>query len=105
MKKNLQIKKFIDKKICGLGEKFPEKSLSFQVNIPEDLEYELEEQTFSILLDNLLSNAIKFSPEKVKIKIYADEKSFSVSDNGSGISDEEQEKIWEKFYRKDTKKE
>jgi len=55
------------------------------------------------LLDNIFSNAIKFSPKKVHLIIQADTNSFSIEDNGPGIDTHQSEKIWDKFYRKDTK--
>jgi len=55
------------------------------------------------LLDNLLSNAIKFSPEGSEVKLTADREgewvSISVVDQGPGIAEAEQSRIFERFYR------
>ena len=52
---------------------------------------------------NLLSNAIKYSPhaDRVVIRIFADAENayVSVQDFGIGISETEQEKIFERFYQ------
>ena len=48
---------------------------------------------------------MKFSPENMQIEIEASREGFSVKDNGTGISEVDSEKIWEKFYRTDTNKE
>lgn len=58
------------------------------------------------ILYNLLSNAIKFTPKKGKIEVSArmlDEKMvrISVSDSGPGVSQEDREKIFEKFRQVD----
>lgn len=57
------------------------------------------------LLSNLLSNAVKYSPEGgvISIDAYAEEGSviISVADQGIGIPQSLQEKIFEKFYRID----
>ena len=52
---------------------------------------------------NLLSNAIKFSAENSSIKIYAwfnkDQFTLSVKDNGIGISEEDKQHLFERFFR------
>jgi signal transduction histidine kinase len=55
---------------------------------------------------NLLSNAIKYTPAggAVKVTASADEKTFwlKVHDTGAGIRADEQDKIFQPFYRGDT---
>ena len=56
------------------------------------------------VLINFINNAIKYSPasNRIEIRIYKtgnDKVSVSVKDFGIGISKEEQEKIFERFYR------
>jgi len=55
------------------------------------------------VVSNLLSNAIKYSPEDSDIIVHVSNISnfikFSVTDQGMGISEEEQSKIFERFYR------
>ena len=59
--------------------------------------------SLKLIVDNLLSNAIKFSPEGnvISITIKKDNNFLVVvvEDNGRGISSEEQEKIFELFYK------
>lgn len=54
-------------------------------------------------LSNLIENAIKYSGTEVDIQIVVlwndDQVELTVSDNGIGISPEEQSKVFEKFYR------
>lgn len=102
VKNDIKIKKYFEKKIIEIQESFPEKTISYELDVSPELHYNIEETTFSILMNNLLSNAIKFSPKNTKIFISADEKYFSIEDNWPGISAKDKEKIWEKFYRKDT---
>lgn len=57
------------------------------------------------ILYNLCDNAIKYNKEDGKVKIILDRKDrtarMSVSDTGIGIPKEEQERIFERFYRVD----
>jgi signal transduction histidine kinase len=55
------------------------------------------------LLDNLLSNALKFTPERGHITVSLDTEGhsalLSVADDGMGISAQEQERVFERFFR------
>lgn len=56
-------------------------------------------------LRNLIENAIRYSPENTKVGIGISEKKgqvrISVKDQGPGIPDDEQDRIFERFYRVD----
>lgn len=58
-----------------------------------------------LMVSNLLSNAIKYSPEKSSVAISLErlqtEARVTVSDHGPGIDPEEQQKIFDRFYRTD----
>jgi signal transduction histidine kinase len=55
------------------------------------------------LLDNLISNAIKFTPRggRVSVQLSAGDGlvRFEVSDTGIGISEQERERLFERFFR------
>jgi signal transduction histidine kinase len=55
------------------------------------------------ILMNLLSNAIKYSPKKTNININIEENdqyvSFEIQDQGIGVPKEEQDKLFERFFR------
>jgi PAS domain S-box-containing protein len=62
-----------------------------------------DKQIMRNILLNLVSNAIKFSPERKTIKIHTNvsdrEIKIEVSDEGIGIPKEEQEHLFERFFR------
>ena len=60
---------------------------------------------FAKVIDQLLSNAIKFSPEGSEVTVglhgTEDELRFSISDHGMGMTEEEQDQAFTKFFRAD----
>jgi len=61
----------------------------------------VDAQRFEQVLANLISNAVKFSPKGETVKIFAEETGeyvrISVKDNGEGIPEEFQPRVFEKF--------
>ena len=55
------------------------------------------------VIENLLSNAVKFSPESEDVDIHldrgADEVAMAVIDRGAGISADELDRVFERYYR------
>ena len=68
-----------------------------------DLQVHADAMRFKQVLTNLVGNAIKFTPESGRIELVArhmgDQVRIEVRDNGSGIAPEEQQRIFEAFYR------
>lgn len=64
-----------------------------------------DEMKLSLAISNLVENAIKYTPDggTVKITVDADHQNtfITVADTGMGISEEEQSKIFTRFYRID----
>ena len=66
---------------------------------------EIDETKFTLAVSNLVENAIKYNRENgwVHVSLNADHKYFyvKVEDSGIGIPEEDQEHIFERFYRVD----
>jgi two-component system sensor histidine kinase BaeS len=81
-----------------------EKGLAWEVQIPPELpDTMMDPERMAQALGNLLSNAIKFTPPggqlSVTVGMEAESLTIQVEDSGPGILADEQEKIFEPFYR------
>ena len=84
-----------------------EKQIKFKINSDVKLIFQTDKDRLSQVFDNLILNAIDFVPKKNgKIEISIDKQDenlvFCVKDNGIGISKEEQQNLFKKFYQVDT---
>jgi hypothetical protein len=80
------------------------KNIKFIIEIQEGIEYFSEWAIINTILQNLIENAIKYSTTSnpfVKVSIFQDEPNLKlmVEDNGHGIDDLHQAKIFDMFYR------
>jgi signal transduction histidine kinase len=69
---------------------------------PEKLQIPANRALLTIAFNNIISNAYKFSDnQRVQCDLYADnsEINISITDSGIGIPIEEQERVFESFYR------
>jgi two-component system, OmpR family, phosphate regulon sensor histidine kinase PhoR len=73
--------------------------------VPEDLCALMDEQQVARVVGNLLHNAIKFTPDGGIVSISAeavdDDIRVCVADSGPGIPEDEQARIFERFYKQD----
>lgn len=75
----------------------------------EELTMVFDEDKIGKIMMNLLSNAFKFTPEGGRVDVYlnllpvkenqAEQFEIKISDTGIGISDEDKERIFERFYQ------
>ena len=105
-KENTNIIPLIESEIQSMQILAEEKHITFSLIKEPDLpEIPIHADSIVRALNNLLSNAIKYSPENGRIKVRAEiarDPNFievSVEDQGCGIPEEHQKKIFERFYR------
>lgn len=81
------------------------KNIAINFDAKKDVTIEADEVKLNLAISNLVENGIKYTPEDGSVKISLDCDStdcyITVQDTGIGISEEEQSKVFERFYRVD----
>ena len=82
-----------------------EKDIQISTRIEEVPEVYGDAELLGIAVQNLVENAVRYSPEHTKVDIWvhrvADQLLVEVADQGVGIPEDEQKRIFERFYRVD----
>ena len=83
-----------------------ERGISLEHEVEDEIWVDGNPALLSRLLSNLISNAYRYGKDdghiKVRLKKSQDEVTLSVSDDGIGISREDKEKIFRRFYQADS---
>ncbi len=82
---------------------FKDRGIVFESNVKE-LEISLDFDLFRRAVNNLIINALTHNPQETKVKISVDmnanqEACIYISDNGKGMSNEEQAELFNRYYR------
>jgi two-component system OmpR family sensor kinase/two-component system sensor histidine kinase QseC len=81
-----------------------ERDITIELIAPQSVTIEGDANMLRILIRNLLDNAIRYSPRggSVRASVLADDDraSFIVEDNGPGVPEEDYERVFNRFYRK-----
>lgn len=85
----------------------PPKPITIDIDIkPQNLSIQADKIHFGNIISNLIENAIKYSNDSVNIKLSAYKNAentiISICDDGIGIPDNAQDRIFDKFYRVST---
>ena len=96
----------IDEVLSAMQYDLTEKQIQVSVDVPDDLPLLVTDQLrFSQIINNLVSNAFKYSPDQATLGISASRQDefvrIDIADSGVGISDENQAKLFSKFFRAD----
>ncbi|MCH8545460.1 MAG: hybrid sensor histidine kinase/response regulator [Cryomorphaceae bacterium] len=101
----VNVKEVIDEVLDSLRATITLHKANINIDIDEQLEWSLDDFRLRIILNNLLSNAVNFKRENVEliinisVKVENDVLTVSVTDNGMGIEEEVQSKIFKMFFR------
>jgi len=103
--KETNINKLIEdilKRLCPLAE---QKNIELLYEDNKDVVIDADEMKLSLAISNLVENGIKYTPNDGTVKVIVDgdhQNAFiTVKDTGIGIGEEEQSKIFNRFYRVD----
>ena len=103
-KENIDLSKFLKKRIDYFLEIATMKQISIESNIEQDIHIFINKKQLGMLIDNNISNAIKYSNENNKIEVSLHRRDeycyMKFQDYGVGIEDTKQ--IFERYYREDT---
>lgn len=82
---------------------FSDRDIAFESHLPE-LYADIDSALFRRVVTNLILNALTHNPAKTKVSVTLDTDKndsilLSVRDNGNGLSESEQSKLFERYYR------
>jgi len=108
----VRMRKLLDDAVNGVRSAAQSKAIELTANIAEGLpDVEADKEMVRVAVTNLLSNGIKYTQEGGRVFLTAEFLDggeaqagkrtivVTVADNGPGIPDDEQNKVFEKFYR------
>lgn len=98
------LEEWLKKTVADFFSNHPERRYKFRVlSCESPVPLQMDRSAFLLAVHNLLDNAIKFSSERSEISVILEQHTgqcrLDIHDEGVGIPQEEQSRIFEKFYR------
>jgi two-component system, OmpR family, sensor histidine kinase CiaH len=93
----------LEKHVMTLEAVFYEKNIETEINIVPDLIVKADREEFYKLIEIFTDNAIKYSDGKIQISLekVQSQAKLIIFNTGTGISEADLPKIWDRFYRGD----
>lgn len=89
--------------LAQINQKAEEKEISIEINCEEEIKADFDVKWTEEAIFNVIDNAVKYTPKGGKIAIEVEALEMyvivSICDNGIGIAEEEQGRIFQRFYR------
>ena len=99
---NIKINEIIENRIEYFSSIFNSKLIKVEFLQNDEAYLNIDRKKIERVIDNLLSNAKKYSPKNSKILVQVDKNSFTICDEGQGMSSEQIRKIHERYARFDS---
>lgn len=100
-KEELDLSALVKDVVRNFQSRYPERTLD--TSVEDEIDIEGDAMLLKLLLSNLLENANKYSPKEKPISLTlsasGDISKLVVTDEGTGIPEEEKKAVFEKFYR------
>ncbi len=107
-KTNVPIKTLVENILNEDKPAAEQKGIQLTANLETDATIQADAGKLERVVGELISNAIKYTPKNGTVEVYLsqtdDQITLSVKDSGIGMTKEECEKIWERFYRTNASK-
>ena len=102
----IEVRPFVDQIIDSLSNRPDFDKMSFELDIPQDLGVVSDKKLFLSILQNYIDNSIKYrdvskpsSNAKISVQEQGDSIEIAVSDNGTGIPEDLQGRVFDMFFR------
>lgn len=96
--KQINLKEIIENELTLYEDLASKKSLTIDKNL-SDAFLMIDQLSAERLISNLLSNALKYNKHGGKIELMLSANEFTISNSGTGIKKEQQDKVFDRFYR------
>ena len=98
-KEQLELERLLREQLGLLSTQLTQKNLSVELNSAGNVTLLANSAAMALLVNNLLTNAIKFSPHGGTLYLFLSPAVLRIEDDGAGIADSEQQRIFDRFYR------